>query len=280
MLERLSERLQKTLRNVRGEGRVSERHIEDAMREIRLALLEADVHFGVVKEFVAQIKEQALGQDVLKSLTPGQQVVKLVRDQLIELLGGETSPLSYGKSRPSVLMLVGLQGSGKTTSAGKLALRLSKIGRKPILVSTDVYRPAAIQQLAIIGRAIEIPVFESDAQDPLRLAQAALQHCRNVGFDTLIVDKTGTLTEGKPRVVEIITADTMEENDLLQVAASLEERSEHPLGAAVVSASRERELRLGEISDRGVLNLCPIQSRLFLRTSRRRSGLLRRCSTD
>jgi signal recognition particle subunit SRP54 len=193
MLERLSERLQKTLRNLRGEGRVSERHIDEAVREIRLALLEADVNFRVVKDFVAQIKERALGQDVLKSLTPGQQVVKLVRDQLIELLGRDTVPISFGKTRPSVLMLVGLQGSGKTTSAGKLALRLSKTGQKPIMVSTDVYRPAAIEQLAIIGKAIEIPVFESDVEDPVQLATAALQHCRNVGFDTLVVDTAGRL---------------------------------------------------------------------------------------
>jgi len=193
MLERLSERLQKTLRDLKGEGRVSERHIEAAVREIRLALLEADVNFKVVKEFVSGIKERALGQDVLNSLTPGQQVVKLVRDELVELLGRETVPLDFGKTRPSTLLLVGLQGSGKTTSAGKLAVRLSKTGRKPLMVSTDVYRPAAIEQLAIIGRAIDIPVFEGEEEDPIRLADQAFQHCRNVGFDTLIVDTAGRL---------------------------------------------------------------------------------------
>jgi len=193
MLERLSERLQKTLRDLKGEGRVSERHIEETVREIRLALLEADVNFKVVKEFVSGIKERALGQDVLNSLTPGQQVVKLVRDELVELLGRETVPLDFGKTRPSTLLLVGLQGSGKTTSAGKLAVRLSKSGKKPLMVSTDVYRPAAIEQLAIIGQAIDIPVFESDESDPIRLAEQAFQHCRNVGFDTLIVDTAGRL---------------------------------------------------------------------------------------
>jgi len=193
MLERLSERLQKTLRNLRGEGRVSERHIEEALREIRLALLEADVNFRVVKEFVAGIRERALGQDVLMSLTPGQQVVKLVRDELVELLGRETVPLSLGKTKPATILLVGLQGSGKTTSAGKLAMWLTKSGRRPLLVSTDVYRPAAIEQLSIIGRAVEIPVFETDSKDPVQLASEALQHCRNVGFDTLIVDTAGRL---------------------------------------------------------------------------------------
>jgi signal recognition particle subunit SRP54 len=193
MLERLSERLQKTLRNLRGEGRVSERHIEEALREIRLAFLEADVNFRVVKEFVDGIRERALGQDVLMSLTPGQQVVKLVRDELVELLGRETVPLILGKTKPATILLVGLQGSGKTTSAGKLALWLTKSGRRPLLVSTDVYRPAAIDQLSIIGRAVEIPVFESESKDPVQLASEALQHCRNVGFDTLIVDTAGRL---------------------------------------------------------------------------------------
>jgi len=193
MLERLSERLQKTLRNLKGEGRVSERHIEEAVREIRLALLEADVNFKVVKEFVSGIKHRALGQEVLKSLTPGQQVVKLVRDELVDLLGREKSPLDLGKNRPATILLVGLQGSGKTTSAGKLALWLSRTGRRSLLVSTDVYRPAAIEQLSIIGRDIGIPVFESEEEDPVHLAVKALQHCRNTGFDALIVDTAGRL---------------------------------------------------------------------------------------
>ena len=193
MLERLSERLQKTLRNLKGEGRVSERHIEEAMRDIRLALLEADVNFKVVKEFVSEIQKRALGTDVLKSLTPGQQVIKLVRDELVELLGRETVPLVLGKSSPSTILLVGLQGSGKTTSAGKLAVKLSNVGRNPLMVSTDVYRPAAIEQLSVIAESIDIPVYESDGADPVQLAGEAKQYCRNKGFDTLIVDTAGRL---------------------------------------------------------------------------------------
>ena len=193
MLERLSERLQRTLRNLKGEGRISERHIEEAVREIRLALLEADVNFKVVKSFVSEIKEKALGQDVLKSLTPGQQVIKLVRDELVELLGREAVSLSLAKPSPATILLVGLQGSGKTTTTGKLAMWLSKSGRQPLMVSTDVYRPAAIEQLAVIGRSIDIPVYEGQGSDPVQLAVGAQKHCRNVGFDTLIVDTAGRL---------------------------------------------------------------------------------------
>ncbi len=237
MLERLSERLQKTLRNLRGEGRISERHIEEAVREIRLALLEADVNFRVVKEFVNGIKERALGQDVLRSLTPGQQVVKLVRDQLVELLGRETVPLTLGKARPSIILLVGLQGSGKTTSAGKLGVWLSKMGRKPLMVSTDVYRPAAIEQLSIIGQAVGIPVFEGDDKDPVCLARQALQHCRNVGFDTLIVDTAGRLhvddelmeelerIRGELRPAEVLlVADAMTGQDAVSSATEFNRR--------------------------------------------------------
>src|SRR4030042_3758985 len=139
MFESLSDKLQKVLRDLKGEGRVSDRHIEDSVREIRLALLEADVNFKVVKDFIAKIKEKALGQEVLKSLTPGQQVVKIVRDQLMELLGSEAASIEYAKVPPTVILMVGLQGSGKTTTTGKLALSLRKSGRRPLMVSTDVY---------------------------------------------------------------------------------------------------------------------------------------------
>jgi len=193
MFESLSERLQKTLRNLKGEGRVSDRHVQESMREIRMALLEADVHFKVVKEFVASLKEKALGEDVLKSLTPGQQVVKLVRDELVELLGKEPSELEFKKVPPTPIVLVGLQGSGKTTSTGKLAQWLSRQGRRPLMVSTDVYRPAALDQLRVIGEALELPVFESESRDPVQLAKEAFAHSRNMGFDVLLVDTAGRL---------------------------------------------------------------------------------------
>jgi signal recognition particle subunit SRP54 len=193
MFESLSERLQKTLRNLKGEGRVSDRHVQESMREIRMALLEADVNFKVVKQFVATLKEKSLGQDVMKSLTPGQQVVKLVRDELVQLLGREPSELAFKKLPPTPIILVGLQGSGKTTSTGKLAKWLSKQGHRPLMVSTDVYRPAALEQLRVIGGALDLPVFESESRDPVQLAKEAFAHSRNMGFDVLLVDTAGRL---------------------------------------------------------------------------------------
>ena len=158
-----------------------------------MALLEADVNFKVVKGFVATLREKALGRDVLESLTPAQQVIKIVRDELVDLLGRDPVPLEFKKQPPSVFMMVGLQGSGKTTTTGKLALWLSRKGRRPLVVSTDVYRPAAIEQLSIIGRAIDIPVFESESRDPVEIASEAWRHCRNMGYDSLIIDTAGRL---------------------------------------------------------------------------------------
>ncbi|MEE2822753.1 MAG: signal recognition particle receptor subunit alpha [Acidobacteriota bacterium] len=193
MLENLSTKLQATLRNLKGEGRIAEHHIEASMSEIRMALLESDVHFTVVKSFISKVKEKALGQEVLHDLIPGQQVVKVVRDELTKLLGTETVDLEYSKVPPSVILLVGLQGSGKTTTAGKLAMWLSNHKRHPLLVSTDVYRPAAIEQLSVIANQIEIPVYEEEGCDPVQLADHALQHACNVGFDILLVDTAGRL---------------------------------------------------------------------------------------
>lgn len=193
MFESLSERLQKTLRNLKGEGRVSDRHVQESMREIRMALLEADVNFKVVKQFVTTLREKSLGQDVMKSLTPGQQVVKLVRDELVQLLGREPSELAFKKLSPTPIILVGLQGSGKTTSTGKLAKWLSGQGRRPLMVSTDVYRPAALEQLRVIGEALDLPVFESESRDPVQLAKEAFAHSRNMGYDVLLVDTAGRL---------------------------------------------------------------------------------------
>jgi signal recognition particle subunit SRP54 len=193
MFDNLSDRLQKVLRDLKGEGRVTERHVEDSMRQIRIALLEADVHFKVVKEFLQGVREQAVGQQVYESLTPAQQIVKIVRDELIRMLGEEPEGLRFAKSPPSTFLMVGLQGSGKTTSSGKLAFWLKSKGRRPLMVSTDVYRPAAIEQLSIIGRAIQTPVFEADLADPILRAEQALGHCRNMGYDVLIVDTAGRL---------------------------------------------------------------------------------------
>ena len=237
MFDNLSGRLQKVLRDLKGEGRVSEGHIDDSMRQIRLALLEADVNFRVVKDFVASVRAKALGQDVLASLSPGQQVIKIVRDELIELLGSEAEPLQFAKKPPSVILLVGLQGSGKTTTTGKLARWLAEKGRQPLMVSTDVYRPAAIEQLAVIGRALDLPVFEADDADPLSRAVGALEHCRSVGYDLLMIDTAGRLHIDEDLMAELeaivertgpteilLVADAMTGQDAVNSAAEFNRR--------------------------------------------------------
>ena len=171
MFDTLSDKLQATLGDLRGKGRLDEDTISKAMREIRLALLEADVNFQVVKDFVAQVRERATGQDVLKSLTPGQQVVKIVHEELTALMGAGDSRLAFGRP-PTVILLAGLQGSGKTTTAAKLALLLRKEGKKPALVAADLQRPAAIDQLEQLGRQIQIPVYRRDTKDPVEVVEA------------------------------------------------------------------------------------------------------------
>lgn len=209
------------------------------MKEIRIALLEADVHFKVVKAFVSRVQEKALGQEVLRSLTPGQQIVKIVRDELVELLGKEAAELSFSKIPPSVFLMVGLQGSGKTTTAGKLALLLKNQGRRPLMVSSDVYRPAAIEQLSIIGKSIEIPVFEErGCADPIELARKALTHARNLGFDVLLIDTAGRLhiDEALMQELERIAAG-MEPKEILLVADAM-------TGQDAVHSAREFNQRL------------------------------------
>ena len=193
MLDTLSASLQRVLKNLKGEGKLTEAHIDAAMRDIRIALLEADVNFKVVKSFVGRVREKAIGQDVMTSLSPGQQVVKIVRDELTDLLGVEQQGLTFAKTPPSVILMVGLQGSGKTTSSGKLAILLRKGGRRPLMVSVDVYRPAAREQLSVIGREIKVPVFETDSSEPLAICGQALTQAKNVGYDPLLVDTAGRL---------------------------------------------------------------------------------------
>ena len=194
MLDQLSQRLQKVFKNLRGEGKVSRGHVEDALREMRLALLEADVHFRVVKEFVETIRRQAIGQEVLQSLTPTQQVIKIVRDELVQLLGGESSALSFAPKPPSVFMIVGLQGSGKTTSAGKLARWLNRNGHRSLLLSIDVYRPAARHQLAVIADELNVLCYEDNrVDDPLQLCNAGRREAETRGCDVLLIDTAGRL---------------------------------------------------------------------------------------
>jgi signal recognition particle subunit SRP54 len=194
MFDNLSDRLQRIFKNLRGEGRLTAEHVDEALKEIRLALLEADVNFKVVRKFTDDLKGKALGQEVLQSLSPGQQVVKIVRDELIGLLGGQTARIQFASKPPSVVMLVGLQGSGKTTSTGKLALWLQKQGHRPMLVSVDVYRPAARDQLKVIAKEIHAPIWEGEAGDPpLKLCQQALQEAKDTAHDVLIIDTAGRL---------------------------------------------------------------------------------------
>ncbi|MDQ3161939.1 MAG: signal recognition particle protein [Actinomycetota bacterium] len=192
MFDTLSDKLQATLGDLRGKGRLDEETISRAMREIRLALLEADVNFQVVKDFVGQVRERATGQDVLKSLTPGQQVVKIVHEELTALMGAGDSHLAFGRP-PTVILLAGLQGSGKTTTAAKLALLLRKEGKKPALVAADLQRPAAIDQLEQLGRQIQIPVYRRETNDPVEVVKYGLQAAQSSGQDVVILDTAGRL---------------------------------------------------------------------------------------
>jgi signal recognition particle subunit SRP54 len=193
MLDNLTSRLTGIFDRLRGYGRLTEDNVVEALREVRLALLEADVNFKVVKGFVDRVRERAVGQDVLKSLTPGQQVVKVVRDELIELLGGSGHRLSMAPHPPTIIMLIGLQGSGKTTSAAKLARHFQRQGQHPILASADVYRPAAIDQLQTLGAELDLPVLGDPAQKPVAICRAARDEAARRGLTPLILDTAGRL---------------------------------------------------------------------------------------
>lgn len=192
--EGLAEKLQGTFKNLGGRGVLTEKDIDAAMREVRLALLEADVNFKVVKKFVATVKEKALGEEVMKSLTPGQQVVKIVRDELVKMMGGSSSKLTYSPSGFTVYMLAGLQGTGKTTTCGKLANYLKQYGKKPMLCACDVYRPAAINQLEVVGKAVNAEVYtDRDTNDVVKIASDAKKAAERKGYNVLIVDTAGRL---------------------------------------------------------------------------------------
>ena len=192
--EGLSSRLQEITRKLRGKARISESDLKEVLREVTIALLEADVNFKIVKDFTKTVEEKALGQDVLKSLTPGQQVVKIVKDELVELLGGEDSKVTFSSNPPTIIMLVGLQGSGKTTTAGKLANLLRKQGKKPLLVACDVYRPAAIKQLQVVGKQLNIPVYANEnSKDVVSIAKQAKEVAMSKLNDVIILDTAGRL---------------------------------------------------------------------------------------
>lgn len=194
-LDGLSERLQDAFAKLKGKGKISEQDIKDVLREVRVALLEADVNYKVVKSFVGNIKDRAMGADVMESLTPGQQVVKIVHDELTQLMGGEAKKIEISSKPPTIIMMVGLQGSGKTTSTGKLARYLKeKMHKRPILAACDVYRPAAIQQLKVLGQQLDIPVFEQGSdRSPVDIASDAVAHAKAHGNDVVIIDTAGRL---------------------------------------------------------------------------------------
>jgi len=202
MFDNLTTKLTDLFTRMRGKGKLSEADVAEGMREIRLALLEADVHYKVVKSVVERIKARAIGEEVLGSLTPGQQIVKIVRDELSAIMGEERSPLNLDRS-PSVLLMVGLQGSGKTTSSAKLAVRLQRDGRKPMLVAADVYRPAAKDQLEVLGREIDVPVFRLDDANPVEIATRAMDWAKSQLRDVVIIDTAGRLQIDEAMMQEV-----------------------------------------------------------------------------
>ncbi|WP_137789689.1 signal recognition particle protein [Bacillus sp. E(2018)] len=236
--EGLADRLQNTLQKIRGKGKVNEADVKEMMREVRLALLEADVNFKVVKDFVKKVSERAVGQEVLKSLTPGQQVVKVVNDELTTLMGGEQSKIAVSNRPPTVIMMVGLQGAGKTTTTGKLANHLrKKQNRKPLLAAADIYRPAAIKQLETVGKQLDLPVFQmGDQVSPVKIAESAIAKAKEDHHDYVIIDTAGrlhideTLMDELKQVKEIskpdeifLVVDAMTGQDAVNVAESFNE---------------------------------------------------------
>jgi signal recognition particle subunit SRP54 len=223
VFDSLSARLQDVFKTLRGQGRLTEQNIEAALREIRLALLEADVNFKVVKAFIDRVRDRAMGQDVLRSLSPSQQVVKIVRDEMLALFGDAAGGLQTTNKRPRVILLLGLQGAGKTTTAGKLAIWLTKQGRHPLLVSTDVKRPAAIHQLSVVGQKADVRVYDPPGDlDPVRRATGAVKEAGNLGFDVVIVDSAGRLHIDDDLMTELVAIrDVTEPTDRLYVADAM-----------------------------------------------------------
>ena len=234
MFDRLSDRFDNIFKQLRGQGRITERNIDEALREIRRALLEADVNFKVTKNFIQRTKEQAVGLQVLKSLTPGQQIIKIVHDELIALLGTTATPIKLADQPPTILMLVGLQGCGKTTIAGKLAQHFKKQGRPPLLVAADMYRPAAVDQLQTLGESIGVPVYnQPQGADPVDICQQGVKEGRNTNRSVVIMDTAGRLSIDQDMMNELVAIqDTTRAHEIFFVADSM-------LGQdAVESASR------------------------------------------
>lgn len=238
VFESLSEKLQNALGKLKGRGKLSEKDLDLAMREVRLALLEADVNFKVVKDFIKTVKERALGSEVMESLTPGQQVIKIVNEELTKLMGDKESKINFASSPPTVILMCGLQGAGKTTTTGKLAFNLKKQNKRPLLVACDIYRPAAIKQLEVVGERVGVPVFSmGDKINPVDIAKAAMEHGKKHGNDVIIVDTAGRLHIDEVLMDEIknihdainpkevlLVLDAMTGQDAVNVAESFNEK--------------------------------------------------------
>ena len=237
MFDALADKLQGALGDLKGRGTLDEEAISRAMREVRLALLEADVNFDVVKQFVAQVRERAIGADVQKSLTPGQQVVKIVHEELTELMGSGSSQIAFSQRPPTTILLAGLQGSGKTTAAGKLALLLKNDGRKPALVAADLQRPAAVDQLIQLGAQVDVPVYADERKDPVRAVHDGIERAREDGCDVVILDTAGRLHVDEPLMEELaavrreakptnvlLVLDAMTGQEAVNVAKAFQER--------------------------------------------------------
>ncbi|MGO9017654.1 MAG: signal recognition particle protein [Syntrophobacteraceae bacterium] len=270
MFDNLSDKLQKIFKNLRGQGKLTEANITEALREVRMALLEADVHYKVAKDFVAGIAQRAVGQEVMQSLTPGQQVIKIVHEELAALMGGSAEPLKLSGRTPVPVMLVGLQGSGKTTTAGKLARKLSNDGRRPCLVPADVYRPAAIEQLITLAGQLKLPVYPSTSrQTPEQIAKEALNYARQENCDTLLVDTAGRLHIDAELMEELsrlkgilepseilLVADAMTGQDAVQIAGSFNEK----LGlTGVILTKLDGDARGGAALSIRSVTQCPIK---------------------
>ncbi|HOJ76741.1 MAG TPA: signal recognition particle protein [Bacillota bacterium] len=269
VFENLSNKLQETFKKLRGMGKLTEKNIEDSLREVRLALLEADVSYKVVKDFIARVKERAIGTEVLNSLTPGQQVIKVVYDELTNLMGEKEAPLKLADNPPTVIMFVGLQGAGKTSSVGKLGSLLKKQGRRPLLVAADIYRPAAIKQLQVLGKQLDLPVFSLEGANPVTIAEEALKNAFTYQRDVVIIDTAGRLHINEELMDELkqikakvnpheilLVVDAMTGQDAVNVAGSFQEA----LGlTGVIITKLDSDTRGGAaLSVRAVTN-CPIK---------------------
>ena len=220
--ESLAEKLQAAFKKLTGGGKVSAADVKAAMRTVKLALLEADVNYAVVKDFIAKVSEKAVGEEILEILSAGQHIIKIVRDELCQLMGGEIAKLAVSDNPPTVILMCGLQGTGKTTTSAKLAAMLKKEGKKPLLAACDIYRPAAIKQLQIIGEKVNVPVFERGTQNPVKTAEESIQYAKSNGFDTVIIDTAGRLHIDEDMMDEMVKIrDTVHPDETLLVVDAM-----------------------------------------------------------